>query len=95
ELKFSNLLVCLVDATSFNIEKQIKTIEDVCEILGIKDKTRIMAFNKIDCIDEGELNFLRNQYPDAIFISAKTGEGFDILKNRIKRMVEEYVPFKF
>ncbi|MCM8814825.1 MAG: GTPase HflX [Candidatus Omnitrophica bacterium] len=95
ELKFSNLLVCLIDATSFNIEKQIKTIEDVLELLKISEKAKIMVFNKIDCIDEGELNFLKSQYPEAIFLSAKTGEGFDVLKDRIKHMVGEYVSFRF
>jgi len=94
ELKFSHLLVCLIDATGFNIEKQIRTIDDVLQILEIKDKPRIMVFNKIDSIDEGELNFLKKNYQDAIFISAKTGEGFDILKDEIKKMVGKYVYYR-
>lgn len=94
ELKFSNLLLCLIDATSANIEKQIKTIEEVLEILEIRDKLKIMAFNKIDCIDLEELNFLRKGYQDAVFISAKTGEGFDILKERIRKMIGEYAYHK-
>lgn len=93
ELRFSNLLVCLIDILGFNIEKQLMTIQDVIKILEIENKPKILVFNKADLVDEGELNFLKSSYPDAIFISAKTGAGLDELRTRIKEMVGDYAYF--
>jgi len=90
ELKYSHLLICLIDVIGFSIEKQMSTIENVLGIMEVQDKPRITVFNKIDLIDEGELNFLKKSFPDAIFISAKTGEGFEQLKGRIRQIVGEY-----
>ncbi|MCM8758727.1 MAG: GTPase HflX [Candidatus Omnitrophica bacterium] len=93
ELRFSHLLVCLIDVINFSIEKQLKTIDEVLKILDLQEKPKIFVFNKIDLVDEGEINFLKNNYPDAIFISAKRGIGLDTLKLKISKVVEEHVYF--
>ncbi len=94
ELRFSHLIVCLVDIVGFSIEKQLKTTENVLKILEVENKPRILVFNKMDLVDEGELNFLKSNYPEAIFISAKTGTGIDVLRVKICRMVGEYANFR-
>ncbi|HOK79320.1 MAG TPA: GTPase HflX [bacterium] len=94
ELKYAHLLLCLIDASGFSIEKQINTIDNVLEIMSIQHKPRINVFNKIDLIDETEISFLERNYPDSIFISAKTGSGLYELKNAIKEIVRENAYFR-
>jgi len=72
ELKYAYLLICLVDAASFSIEKQISTIDNVFEIMSIQQKPRINVFNKIDLIDETELGFLREITPIRFSFLQKT-----------------------
>ncbi len=94
ELTFADVLVCLIDAAGLNLEKQMATIENVLEMMEIQNKPRINVFNKIDLIDETELNILKRTYPDSIFISARIGYGLDDLKLKIKEMLGEHVYFK-
>ncbi|MGB9642293.1 MAG: GTPase HflX [Candidatus Ratteibacteria bacterium] len=94
ELKYAQLLICLIDASGFSIEKQINTIDNVLETMEIQHKPRINVFNKIDLIDETEISFLEKNYPGSIFISAKTGAGLYELKCAIKEILREYVHFR-
>jgi GTPase len=43
----------------------------------------MLVLNKIDVIDPLTARRLRNRYPDAVQISARTGEGLDELKRRV------------
>ncbi len=45
----------------------------------------ILVFNKTDLLKEAAA--LQAQYPDALFISAKSGEGVERLKERLKAMI--------
>jgi GTP-binding protein HflX len=42
-----------------------------------------MVFNKVDKVDGETLSELRNEYVNAIFISAKEAKGIDELKEKI------------
>lgn len=94
ELRFADVLVCLIDITRFSLEKQMVTIENVFKMMEIQDTPRINVFNKIDLMDETELNILKKTYSDSVFISARTGEGVNDLKLRIREIVGEYAHFK-
>jgi GTP-binding protein HflX len=41
------------------------------------------VFNKIDRCDPDTLAQLRTDYPDAVFVSAITGDGIEELKQKI------------
>ena len=56
--------------------------------------------NKVDLLTEAEQDKIRGRYPDAVFASAKTGEGLEELLERIsdelsklKVEVELSIPF--
>jgi GTP-binding protein HflX len=52
----------------------------VLEEIGAGEKSAIMVFNKIDQLENsGALNRLREKFPHAVEISAKTGEGISHL----------------
>jgi GTP-binding protein HflX len=84
EAKNSHLRIILVDSSSEKIEEELEETRKVMDFLGISDSDNILTFNKIDRVIEPALfTFLQKKYPEAVFISAKTKEGFENLLERI------------
>ena len=84
EVSFADLILCVYDSSSPNMDRQYETVIDVLKLLSCEDKKKIDVYNKIDLLNPEDLNILKNSYPDAVFVSAHSGEGIDILKERIK-----------
>lgn len=80
-VKEANLLIHVVDAASAIPEMHINTVH---EILGQieADVPEILVFNKIDRIDKASLNYLKEKYPDAVFVSSTKGTN-------IKKLISE------
>ncbi|AEX85504.1 GTP-binding protein HflX [Marinitoga piezophila KA3] len=92
EIKYSDLIIHLVDISSQNIEERISTAYDVLENIKALDIPRILVFNKIDKINDEQLSILKNIYKNAIFISCKTGENIENLKKAIQdKLIEEEI----
>lgn len=87
EVKYSDLILCLYDISKINLERQKSTVNEVLSILNIQDKPKIDVFNKIDLLGKEEIAILKKQYPDVIFVSAKTREGIDELKKVMKEIL--------
>lgn len=87
EVKFSDLILCVYDISKPNLEKQKIAIFDVIKILQIEDKPRLDVFNKIDLIPKEELEIMKKQYPDAIFVSALKEEGMKELKEKMREIL--------
>ncbi len=86
------LLLHVVDAT-LPIDEQITTIEEEITAYGkgLENKPRSFALNKVDCIDEAELQELLRGFPGsaAVFpISALSGKGVDALIAYLGEVVE-------
>ena len=80
EAILADFLVHLLDASQPEIFAHHRTTVEVLEELGAKDKNVLTVFNKIDLLpDRDALNPLRRHFPDALFISTRTGEGIDAL----------------
>ncbi len=76
EARQADLLLHVVDASDPNADEQITAVYKVLEELGIRQKDTILVLNQIDAIHEpGTLDMLKQRYPLAIPISARTGEG--------------------
>jgi len=72
----ANLLLHVADASSEAVFDQISAVFDVLEEIGIEQKDTILVLNKIDALeDRARLDGLLNRYPNAVAISAHTGEG--------------------
>lgn len=86
----SNFLIHVLDVNSPDVEAHAKTTLDVLQELGAKDKKIITVFNKIDSFwDESTRADLALNFPDALFISAHTGEGLDGLHQKMEAIIEE------
>ncbi|MEQ1860738.1 MAG: GTPase HflX [Chthoniobacteraceae bacterium] len=84
ESVFADFLIHIVDASQPRAADFFNTTERVLAELGAGDKPKLVAFNKIDRVQNPEtLANLRRQFPDAVFISAQTGEGIDALVGRL------------
>lgn len=84
EVKFSDLIICLYDSSSFSMERQRDTIAEVLKILSVEEKPHINVFNKIDLLTPEEMVILKNENPDGIFVSALTGAGINELKESLR-----------
>ncbi len=89
EVTEADILVHVVDASHANMEEQIAAVEEVLEQIGAGDRPIITALNKIDALDrddaavEQSLADAEADYPNAVLISAQTGEGLDVLASRL------------
>ena len=52
ELKYSDLLLHIVDCSNPNFDKQIEVVNQLLDDLGLEKKEMIYVFNKIDSLDE-------------------------------------------
>ena len=94
EVADADLLLHVVDGTDANPAAQIDVVREVVhEVLADRDGIvqrsipELLVVNKIDAADELTLAQLRRALPDAEFVSARTGEGMDRLRQRIAAMV--------
>lgn len=89
EIADSDLILHVVDASYANPQDQIDAVNAViADIPEVSDIPTQLVFNKIDRIDATTATRLRNLYPNALFVSAVTGEGID----SVRAMVEESLP---
>lgn len=89
EILNAHLVLHIADISSSEVEKRIEITRKVLSEIGCEGKDIKLVFNKIDRIFEEEiLERLRRKYPDAVFISALTGEGIEILKREISLFIK-------
>jgi GTP-binding protein len=95
------VLVHLVDPAGFGAETPvdgIKTIEK--ELKGFSSKlasrTKLLAVNKMDLPEGAEvLKAVKKKYRSALGISAATGEGLDVLLDRVIEVLAKSDPIQF
>ncbi len=59
------------------MEVQIRAADEVLEEIGAGSKPRLLVLNKIDLLDDGQRAETRIRMPDAVPVSAVTGEGLE------------------
>ncbi|MDQ6694519.1 MAG: GTPase HflX [Chloroflexota bacterium] len=84
EIQDADLLVHVVDLTHPNAEEQSQTVDKVLAELGVGDKPRIVALNKIDRLFEDEKLILdADGKPDIGNISARLAQDLDLGANYV------------
>ncbi len=87
EVAQAQVIVHVVDAAHPDPANQLATVREVIGELDARDIPEIVVFNKSDLLDEGQRLVLRGMEADAVFVSARTGEGIDDLLDRIARLL--------
>jgi GTPase len=77
------LLVADASAGEEELYRQLDDVVGVLDEIGAADLPRILVLNKIDLVDEISRRRLRNRFPQAVAISAHSGENLDELKRRV------------
>jgi len=84
EARQADLLIHVADASNPAALEQIVAVYQVLEELGIEEKNAILALNKVDQVqDLATIAAIRNRYPNAIEISAQSGDGLPQLATAV------------
>jgi len=85
ETLVADLVLHVVDgsASEQRLVEQIAAVDEVLREIGANELPVELVVNKIDAVDTLGRRRLANRYPDALQISALTGEGLDELRARI------------
>jgi len=80
-----DLVLVVVDASTGEegLTHQVTEVREVLIEIGADEIPQMLVVNKIDTIDALSRRRLQNRFPDAVLISARTGENLDGLKERI------------
>ncbi|ADA66411.1 GTP-binding proten HflX [Thermotoga petrophila RKU-10] len=87
EIKYSDVLIHLVDASDPYLEEKMKASEKVLEEIGADKIPRILVFNKIDLCPRERIETLKWKYPEALFISAEKRIGLDQLLDTLEEIM--------
>jgi GTP-binding protein HflX len=103
ETRLADLIVHVLDASASE-EHQLemaKAVEDVLEEIGAGAAPRLLVLSKADLIDAERRAELGHRHPDAVLVSALSGEGLDSLTDRIEeefartlREIELLIPYQ-
>jgi len=80
ELKYADLIVHVIDASSSEWEEQVRVVDEMISALGAGDTPRLEAYNKCDKLTAE----VRQRGDTIVEISAKTGQGIDTLLKKIE-----------
>jgi GTPase len=88
EARYADLLLHVVDASHPEAERQIQTVYEVLDKIGVDHSNTLLVLNKCDAVDDRSVvDVLRSKYESAISVSAKSGEGLD----RLAKAVAEFL----
>jgi len=102
ETLVADLVLHVADASAAEgvLEEQLRAVNAVLEEIGALELPVELVLNKIDAVDLLRRRRLANRFPDALQVSAQTGEGLDKLRARIAdrfehrfELVELLVPY--
>jgi GTPase len=80
EVADADLLVHVIDGTHPDPQEQVRAVHEVLAEIGAERVPEMLVVNKIDAASEETLLRLKRDWPDAVFVSARTGAGLDDLR---------------
>ena len=90
EIKYSDLILHVIDASSEDLEIQYKTTMSILKDIEVLDKNIITVFNKVDKVNTEDINLPLKVLPEKkIYISAKNDENMDELLKIIEDNLNE------
>ena len=95
EIQEAYAILHVLDISHADAGSQARTVEGELDELGVSERPRITILNKIDLISRERIPMLLKGFPNAVAVSASTGEGLEALKRRMADLVtESYIPVR-
>jgi len=103
ETRQADLVLHVADASvpEEELAAMLAAVDDVLEEIGADEQPRILVLNKSDAVAEERRHELSFRHPDAVPVSAATGEGLEELGERVEedfarglRSVELLLPYR-
>jgi len=84
----ADLLALVVDATAeLALGERMSAVNEVLSDLDALDIPVMTVVNKVDLLESAQIEYIKRAYPDALYVSALTGEGVDeVLETMAKRL---------
>ncbi|MFA6378259.1 MAG: GTPase HflX [Candidatus Omnitrophota bacterium] len=100
EVVESDLLLHVIDVSHIKFRDYHRSVLQVLREIKAEDKPVITVFNKIDqMVDQESFKELADHFENAVFISAKTGQGIDSLIHEMEKFlgssfveIDTYIP---
>jgi GTPase len=91
ETVLANLILHVVDGSEPEKGRvdSIAAADDVLDEIGAGTSPRLLVMNKVDLLDGDQRRELRLRHPEAVQVSAVTGEGLEELRARIADSITE------
>jgi GTPase len=87
EVAEADLVLHVVDGAHADPEEQVRAVREVLADVGADKLTELLVINKTDAADEETLLRLKRLWPEAVFVSARTGAGLETLRAAVERRV--------
>jgi GTP-binding protein HflX len=86
----ADMLLHVVDVSDPMYDEHIHIVHSILQQLGIADKPTLVVMNKVDRLgDQTQIQSARQQYPEAIFLSAKKQIRIERLKTKLSEFVAQ------
>ena len=85
EVSDADLIVHVVDGSHADPFVQVRAVREVMADVGADTIPELLVVNKIDAADPDSLMIMRNELSNAVFVSARTGDGVDKLRQAIEQ----------
>lgn len=84
EAEDADLILNVVDVSHDRLVEQMTTTDKVLANMKLHEKPRLIVLNKVDQLGtNGRRDRLRSLHPEAVFVSARSGEGLGELRDAI------------
>ncbi len=90
EVREADFLLHVIDASSPARDAQIAAVQEVLTELDAQKQPQLMVFNKCDRLEAEEKRLIERRFVGATLVSALTGEGIDVLRQRLERASERF-----
>jgi GTPase len=88
EVTDADALLHLVDLSHPAWHSQIRSVMNILTEMPVTPGPALVAFNKIDAVDGDTLALAREEFPQAVFISAAGTLGMETLRYRLAQLVQ-------
>lgn len=88
EVSEADAMLHIVDLSHRAWKSQIQSVREILEEMPLMPPESLLVFNKIDQVESETLTEAKENYPEAVFISAQQRLGLETLREKIGMMIE-------